>query len=107
MKALKSQAWADKVITSPTSDDSLKNMTLAAFKCLNVYAVTSGDPELVRDWKAAEPCRIINSLDWNFGLASKYGLTPVSLEKLFQSGESRYLERSPFSMKAMPQATLP
>src|SRR5512138_2829829 len=29
-KALKSHAWADQFITSPTTDDSLKNLTIAA-----------------------------------------------------------------------------
>lgn len=85
-KALKTHAWADRFITSPTTDDSLKMLTLAALKKLNVYAVTSGDIELVRDWKKTEPKRIINSVDWNFGLARK-GLTVDSLEKIFSSGE--------------------
>ena len=87
MKALKTNMWADQFITSPTTDDSLKYMTLAALKRNNVYAVTSGEIETVRDWKQAEPRRIINSVDWNFTLASKKGLTVDSLEKLFKSGE--------------------
>jgi predicted TIM-barrel fold metal-dependent hydrolase len=87
MKALKTNMWADQFITSPTTDDSLKNMTLAALKRNNVYAVTSGDMETVREWKQAEPRRIINSIDWNFNLASNRGLNVDSLEKLFKSGE--------------------
>jgi predicted TIM-barrel fold metal-dependent hydrolase len=87
MAALKTNMWADKFITSPTTDDSLKNMTLAALKRNNVYAVTSGDIETVREWKQAEPGRIINSIDWNFNLATNRGFTVDSLEKLFKSGE--------------------
>lgn len=87
MAALKTNEWADTFLTSPTTDDSLKNLTLAALKRNNVYAVTSGDMETVREWKQTENRRIINILDWNFGLASKKGLTVDSLEKLFNSGE--------------------
>lgn len=85
--ALKTSAWADKFIISPTTDDSLRELTLAQLRKYNVYGVTSGDPELLRAWKKQEPKRIINSLDWNFGLAKKYGLTVDTLEKLFRSGE--------------------
>lgn len=84
--AQKTNIWADKYITSPTTDDSMKNMTLAMLKKYNVYAVTSGEMKTVREWKKAEPRRIINSIDWSFGLGAK-GLTPDSLEKLFKSGE--------------------
>ena len=84
--AQKTNIWADKYITSPTTDDSMKNMTLAMLKKYNVYAVTSGEMKTVREWKKDEPRRIINSIDWSFGLGAK-GLTPDSLEKLFKSGE--------------------
>ncbi|MGZ3854501.1 MAG: amidohydrolase family protein [Flavisolibacter sp.] len=87
MTALKTKMWADNSMTSPTTDDSLKNLTLAALKRNNVYAVTSGDLETVRDWKRASPDRIINSVYWDFNMASKRGLTVDSLEKLFTSGE--------------------
>lgn len=87
MNALKTNAWADQFITSPTTDDSLQQLTLAALKKNNVYAVTSGDIETVRSWKKAAPRRIINSVDWNFGLASQRGFTVDSLEKLFGYGE--------------------
>src|SRR3989337_1252481 len=84
--AQKTNIWADKYITSPTTDDSMKNMTLAMLKKYNVYAVTSGEMKTVREWQKDEPRRIINSIDGNFGLGAK-GLTPDSLEKLFKSGE--------------------
>ena len=87
MNALKTNAWADSFLRSPTTDDSMKSMTLASLKRNNVYAVTSGGLDMVREWKEAEPKRIISSLDWNFGLAAKYGLTPDSLEQLFKLGE--------------------
>ena len=87
MAALKTKMWADTSITSPTTDDSLKNMTLATLDRFNVYAVTSGDIETVREWKKAAPNRIINSVYWDFNMANKRGLTIDSLEKLFKSEE--------------------
>ena len=87
MSALKTNSWADKFVTSPTTDDSLRNLTIQALKDNNVYAVTSGDLTVVREWKKAAPDRIINSIDWTFGMAAKTGLTTDSLEKLFNSGE--------------------
>lgn len=87
MNALKTKTWADHSFTSPLTDDSLKSLTLAALEKNNVYATTSGDIATVRAWKQAAPKRIINSIDWNFGMAAKAGLTVDSLEKLFRSGE--------------------
>ena len=87
MNALKTNSWADQFISSPTTDDSLRLLNLAALKQNNVYAVTSGDMELVRKWKQAMPNRIINSVYWDFNMAAKRGLTVDSLEKLFKSGE--------------------
>jgi len=87
MKALKTKMWADHYITSPSTDDSLKQMTLSVLNRNNVYAVTSGDMETVREWKREAPQHIINSVDWTFGLANRTGLTVDSLEKLFKSGE--------------------
>lgn len=87
MKALKSQMWADHYITSPTTDDSLRQMTLAVLQRNNVYAVTSGDIETVRKWKSEAPSRIISSIDWTFGLAERTGLKLDSLKKLLKSGE--------------------
>lgn len=87
MKALKTKMWADHYITSPSTDDSLKQMTLSALRRNNVYAVTSGEIETVRKWKSEAPERIMSSIDWTFGLAGRTGLTADSLEKLFRSGE--------------------
>jgi uncharacterized protein len=87
MKALKTKMWADHYITSPSTDDSLRQRTLAVLRRNNVYAITSGEIETVRKWKSESQERIINSIDWTFGLASRTGLTADSLEKLFHSGE--------------------
>lgn len=87
LKVLKTHAWSEKYLMSPTTDDSLRQLTIAALRKHNVYGVTSGDIETVRLWKREEPKRIINSVDWNFGLAKAQGLTLDSLEKLFRSGE--------------------
>ena len=48
MKALKTKMWADHYITSPSTDDSLKQMTLSVLQRNNVYAVTSGEIQTVR-----------------------------------------------------------
>jgi len=85
-KAMATHAWADKYVASPVSDDSMKYLTLKALADNNVYAVTSGEYDLVRDWKKAAPNRIINSAYWNFG-SLRDGVTIDSLEKLFRSGE--------------------
>lgn len=87
MNALKTKVWADHSISSPTTDDSLKTMTLSILERHNIYAVTSGGIETVRNWKATSPDRIINSLDWNFGLAARNGLTVDSLKRIFKTGE--------------------
>lgn len=87
MQALKTNAWADHFLTSPLTDDSLRDLTIAALVKNNVYAVTSGGIETVRAWKKAAPQRIINSVYWDFNMALKRGLTVDSLEKLFRSGE--------------------
>jgi uncharacterized protein len=86
-KAMTSHAWADKYVASPISDDSMKYLTLKALEDNNVYAVASGDYDLLRDWKKLAPDRIIKSAYWNFGLLKHgNGLTVDSLEKLFRSG---------------------
>lgn len=87
MKALKTKMWADHYITSPSTDDSLREMTLAVLRRNNVYAVTSGDIETVRKWKSEAPDRIMSSIDWTFGLADRVGLKVDSLKNLFRSGE--------------------
>src|SRR5215210_6945197 len=48
MKALKTKMWAEHYITSPSTDDSLRKMTLSVLRRNNVYAVTSGDLETLR-----------------------------------------------------------
>ena len=87
LKASKTNAWADQFISSPTTDDSLRQMTLSILEKHNVYAVTSGDIEFVRKWKLESPRRIINGISWGFGTANRKGLKVDSLEKLFKSGE--------------------
>jgi predicted TIM-barrel fold metal-dependent hydrolase len=85
--ALKTNTWADQCLTSPGTNDSLKQLTIAALKKNNVYAVTSGDIETVRQWHNEAPDRIIPGIYWDFNSALHRGLTLDSLEKLFRSGE--------------------
>lgn len=87
MQALKTNMWSDKFITSPTTDDSMRILTLAMLNKHNVYAVTSGEIQMVRAWKQKAPGRIMPAVDWTFGLMQRTGLTVDSLEKLFRSGE--------------------
>ena len=87
MNALKTNAWASQSVSSPTTDDSLKDLTIKALQENNVYAVTSGELQVVRQWKKEAPDRIINSIYWDFNMAAARGLTVDSLEKLFTSGE--------------------
>ena len=84
MRVLKNNTWADVTISSPATDDSMQLLTLSALEKFNVYAVTSGEPELLQKWKKVAPQRIIKSADWSFGLAAK-GLTTDSLRKMFAS----------------------
>ena len=87
MHAMKSGAWAERSVTSPTTDDSLQKMTLDVLERRNVYAVASGDIDMVRKWKRAAPDRIVNGIGWNFSSVNRQGLTIDSLEKIFRSGE--------------------
>jgi uncharacterized protein len=74
-------------VTSPGTDDSVRNLTIAVLNKHNIFAVTSGDIEVVRKWKKAAPDRIINGVRWNFWVMKQQGLNIDSLEKLFKSGE--------------------
>lgn len=85
--ALRTQAWARKQLIATTNNDSLKLRTLETLVEYNVYAVTSGDIATIRDWKKALPNRIINAVDWGFGLNNNQGLSVDSLERLFKTGE--------------------
>jgi uncharacterized protein len=87
MQVLKSGEWAATPISSPTTDSALMLQTIAMLNKYNVYAVTSGEPHMVRQWKKASPMRIINSVYWNHYDIQRVGLTKDSLLQLFQSGE--------------------
>lgn len=85
--ALKTNSWADQYLSSPGTSDSLRLLTISAMKRNNVYGVTSGDVETVRQWKKESPDRIIPAIHWDFNSVLHDGLTVDSLEKLFRSGE--------------------
>lgn len=87
MRVAKSNEWADSIVSSPTTDDSLQNLTIGALNRRNIYGVTSGDVDMVRKWKAAAPDRIINAVQWNFSQIKRHGYSADSLETLFKSGE--------------------
>lgn len=87
MKILKTGEWSDNNITSPLTDDSIQIKTIKILKKYNIYAVTSGDVDMVRKWHDTEPTRIINGIRWNFSEATRNGVNLDSLTKLFKSGE--------------------
>ena len=87
MKALKTGEGEKRSTTSPLTDDSLRIQTIRALRDNNVFAVTSGDVDVVRKWHKEAPRRIINGVFWDFNIAKKKGLTVDSLRKLFKSGE--------------------
>jgi uncharacterized protein len=86
-EALRVSEWAEKQLVSPPTNDSLMVLTLRSLKKNNVYAVTSSDIRTIRAWKKAGADRIINALEWNFGMALHDQLTSDSVEKLLSSGE--------------------
>lgn len=86
-KALKNGDWADKQLVASTNTDSLMLLTLHSLKKNNVYAVTSGDISTIRVWKKAGGDRIINALEWNFGVAEHDRLIVDTLEKILSGGE--------------------
>ncbi len=87
MQALKSGQWSKRSTSSPLTDDSLRAQTIKAIRDNNVYAITSGDINVVRKWHSEEPKRIINAVYWDFGIAKRNKLNVDSLAKLFKSGE--------------------
>lgn len=87
MQALKTGIWSKHATISPLTDDSLRFLTLKALRDNHVYAVASGEIDVVRKWKSEEPKRIINAVYWDFSSIKRYGLTIDSMTKLFKSGE--------------------
>jgi hypothetical protein len=87
MRVLKTGEWSKKSLTSPLTDDSIRIETIKILKKYNIYGVTSGDINMVRNWHRAAPERIINGLRWRFSEATRKGVNVDSLTKLFKSGE--------------------
>ncbi len=87
MEASKTGKWAKHNSTSPTTDDSLRKQTLRALKENNVFAITSGDVAVVRNWHKEDPTRIMNAIYWDFSSVKNRGLNIDSLKCLFKSNE--------------------
>jgi len=80
----------DDPVRSPTSDDALRDATLAALAENHVVgAVTSGDPELVRQYTERAPDRIIPGL--GFGPSMLGTLSPDTMRRWFEEGRYRVL----------------
>jgi uncharacterized protein len=71
-------------VWSPTSDDSLRDATLAILDRRNVIGVLSGAPERVAAWRARAPERVIAARVFNVAVDSA---TPAELAAAFDRGE--------------------
>ena len=102
--AMQKNLWSEKSIKSPTTDDSLQSLSIDALERRNVYAVTSGDIDMVRKWKKAAPDRIINGVGWSFSDTTREGLLWIRLKRFLNQESLRFLVRLLFNMKAIPPA---
>lgn len=84
--AFKKPACA-KPLQSATSDDELRDRSIAKLKRYNITAVTSGMPDRVEEWRAAAPDRIIPAVF--FGLS--YWPTIEELRNLRAQGRLKVL----------------
>lgn len=80
----------DDPVRSPTTDDALRDATLDALEADHVVAaVTSGNPELVREYEERAPDRIIPGL--MFGPSMLGTLSPDTMRRWFEEGRYRVL----------------
>lgn len=78
-------------IWSPTTDEELVAETVSELERLNVFAILSGPPELVRTWRAAAPDRFISALDTEESGSEGPVSLPANVRPLLESGEFRVL----------------
>lgn len=80
----------DDPVTSPETDDALRDGTLEALEANDVVtAVVSGSPDLVRGWTERAPDRLVPSLLFD---ASMLGtLSPDTMRRWFEEGRYRVL----------------
>jgi uncharacterized protein len=69
-------------IWSAKDDDTLREQSLAALKRYNIIAVTSGEPQFVQKWHAADPTRIIPAI--MFGIHDAPSI--ASLRVMYKAG---------------------
>lgn len=89
MKLLKEPSCEDPV-WSPLTNEELRQQTFEVMERRNLFGVTSGTAERVRDWKAANPDRIIPGLIFNVARDGAT-ITPDALRSLVESGELEVL----------------
>lgn len=87
--AFQNNSWTNKYAFSPLTDDSLRIKTIRILEQYNIYAVTSGDIDLVRTWYKESPERIIKGITWGFNSIKDKGLSLDALKGHFKSGEFR------------------
>lgn len=58
----------EKPVLAATTTEQVMNQTIAVMKRRNIIGMVSGEPELMKKWKAAAPERIIAGLDLRIGV---------------------------------------
>ncbi len=82
-------------IAAARTDEEVMRQTIAVMEKRNIIGMVSGEPELMRVWKAAAPKRILAGLDLKVGGSEAQGhvaLRTISeVKQLFASGEFQVL----------------
>jgi hypothetical protein len=82
-------------IPAATSDEAVLRETLDAMERYNIIGMVSGEPDLMRTWKAAAPDRIIVGLDLRVGINDAQPhvapRTPDEVRALFVAGRFQVL----------------
>lgn len=85
----------EQPIFPATSDKQVMEDTIAVMEKRNIIGMVSGEPELMKAWKAAAPDRIIVGLDLRLGgdgaQAHVAPRTPAELRAMHQRGEFQLL----------------
>lgn len=77
----------EEPLWSPTSDEAVKQESLAAIRRSNVFGVLSGSPARVAEWSSEAPGRFLRGLGFRVGA----GVSPDSLRRLHSEGRVQVL----------------
>lgn len=78
----------DRTVWSPTTDEELRQQTIAVFEKRNIFAVTSGPIDLVDTWRSFAPGRIIPGAALNVGQPA---FSPDDLRRMHAEGRVEIL----------------